>query len=376
MSETADQQTTTTTVTSAKVAAAAQDAHAIVVPFVHNCGTQQGDDLQKEGDKQQQQEEFASDEARAARLEAWSRDGAAEAKRLLGEHGAVVLRGLPVASAELFLKLIRDELKFTFDDSVFLGGGGPRVHVVGPVHTSTESPPNFHIPLHHELSYLTYPDSGKPACQVLAFWCDVPPQSGGNTPVARSDVLLARIASEKPDFLAAVRARKVRYVRRIESRATVDTRYQRGWEDMFQADTREEAERAARATGHERVEWLDNGDLHLVSAPQDPVREVVVGGRKVEVWYNSIVLLSPAAHDSMDADAKENAPWSVVFADDETPLAADDVRDCKRIMDECAQSAPWQRTDVLLVDNDLCLHSRDPFEPPRRILAAMSTSKG
>ena len=49
------------------------------------------------------------------------------------------------------------------------GGGGPRNIVLGPIYNSTDSPPEFIIPFHHEMAYLSkFP-------QKLIFYCDIEP---------------------------------------------------------------------------------------------------------------------------------------------------------------------------------------------------------
>ena len=40
-------------------------------------------------------------------------------------------------------------------------------------------------------------------------------------------------------------------------------------------------------------------------------------------------------------------------------------------MEEISVSIPWQKGDLLLVDNRTAMHSRKPFIGPRRILASL-----
>ncbi|CAN1836787.1 Clavaminate synthase-like protein At3g21360 [Linum perenne] len=40
-------------------------------------------------------------------------------------------------------------------------------------------------------------------------------------------------------------------------------------------------------------------------------------------------------------------------------------------MEEESVAIPWEKGDVLLIDNLAVLHSRKLFTPPRRILAAL-----
>lgn len=69
----------------------------------------------------------------------------AEGRKLLEmyleRHGAVLFRGLPLFSPQDFDDFIEAFQGLDFMMESPIGGGGPRVNVIGPVHTSTESPP-------------------------------------------------------------------------------------------------------------------------------------------------------------------------------------------------------------------------------------------
>ena len=44
---------------------------------------------------------------------------------------------------------------------------------------------------------------------------------------------------------------------------------------------------------------------------------------------------------------------------------------CIRYSERCAVRFDWQRGDVVMLDNMLAAHARDPFEGERRIVVAM-----
>ena len=70
------------------------------------------------------------------------------------KYGAVLFRGFPVDSPRRFSKVIKALQLGRFVD--YIGGDSPRDKVCEGIYTSTEAPPNFHIPLHQELSFIKF----------------------------------------------------------------------------------------------------------------------------------------------------------------------------------------------------------------------------
>jgi hypothetical protein len=61
-----------------------------------------------------------------------------------------------------------------------------------------------------------------------------------------------------------------------------------------------------------------------------------------------------------------------VFYGDGAPIENDVVDLIRRLYGDAAISFPWQRGDLLILDNFLVAHGREPFQGQRRILVAMS----
>ncbi|CAN1168459.1 Clavaminate synthase-like protein At3g21360 [Linum perenne] len=64
---------------------------------------------------------------------------------------------------------------------------------------------------------------------------------------------------------------------------------------------------------------------------------------------------------------KWNDPAKCITFGGGDPLASDAVYGCLKIMEEESVAIPWEKGDVLLIDNLAVLHSRKLFTPPRRI---------
>ncbi|GJP34724.1 hypothetical protein CLOM_g19132 [Closterium sp. NIES-68] len=113
-------------------------------------------------------------------------------------HGAVLLRGLPLESPCDFNEVVE---AFGLDELPYVGGAAPRTKVAPRVFTANESPPDQKIPFHHEMAQVPeYPSR-------LFFFCQVPPATGGETPILPSCELTKRLAQRHPSFVAQLRAK-------------------------------------------------------------------------------------------------------------------------------------------------------------------------
>lgn len=269
------------------------------------------------------------------------------------QHGAILFRNFPVENPSDFNDFA---LSFGWNDLPYIGGAAVRRNIVGVVFTSNESPPDQQIPFHHEMAQVPKFPS------YLFFYCDLPAQEGGETPICLSNVVYERIKQEEPEFVDKLSKLGVRYTRILPDGDDPSSAIGRGWQSTYLTNIREEAEEKCRAQGGE-CEWLPDGCLKTVTKVMPAVRLDERTGKWT--WFNSIVAAFIGWKDS------RNDPRKAITFGDGTPLDPEIIEKCDNILQENCVSFKWEKNDVVLIDNRLVLHARKSFIPPRRILAAL-----
>lgn len=271
---------------------------------------------------------------------------------LLHRSGAVLFKGFPVNSASDFNDVVE---AFGYQELPYVGGAAPRTNVVGRVFTANESPPDQKIPFHHEMAQVPeYPSK-------LFFYCEVEPGSGGETPIVLSHVVYEKMKSKYPEFVGKLEEKGLIYTRVLGEEDNPLSPIGRGWKSTFLTSHKSVAEERALKLGM-KLEWLEDG-VKTVMGPIPGVKFDETRQRKV--WFNSMV----AAYTGWE-DARNDPKKAVTFGDG-SPLPAQVIYDCLAILEEESVAVPWRKGDVLLIDNLAVLHSRRPFDPPRRVLASL-----
>ncbi|WCJ40876.1 2-oxoglutarate (2OG) and Fe(II)-dependent oxygenase superfamily protein [Euphorbia peplus] len=272
---------------------------------------------------------------------------------LFHKTGAILFRGFPITTASDFNDVVES---FGFEELPYVGGPAPRTNVIGRVITANEAPPDQQIPFHPELSHVPeFPSK-------LFFYCEVEPASGGETPFVPSHIVYKRMKEKHPDFVDKLEKRGLIYVRFLDEDDDPSSAIGRGWKSTFLTDDKSVAEERATKQGT-RLEWLEDGGVKTIIGPTPAIRYDKSRNRKV--WFNSIVAVYTGRFD------KKNDPTkSVTFGNGEA-LPGEIVYDCKKIMEDESIAIPWQKGDMLLIDNLVVLHARNSFIPPRRVLASL-----
>jgi alpha-ketoglutarate-dependent taurine dioxygenase len=286
---------------------------------------------------------------------AWADGNRDEIDALLARHGAILFRGFDlrtVAAFERFTGAASTERMEYRDRS------SPRHEVGARVYTSTDYPPDQSIFPHNEQSYsLTFP-------MRLFFFCMTPARQGGRTPIADCRKVQAQLS---PETHRRFVEKDWMYVRNFGDGFGLP------WQSVFQTDDRRVVEEHCRSTGIE-CEWKSGDRLRTRQ-----VRPAVACHPRTgeNVWFNHLTFfhvstLAPAVRQALTSTfADEDLPNNTYYGDG-SPIEPEVLDELRRAYTSQLVSFDWRAGDVLLIDNMLTAHARDPYVAPRRVLVAMT----
>lgn len=273
----------------------------------------------------------------------------------LEQHGAILFRGFPIAGDEDFDQALG---AFGLENFPYFGSlsNAIRRNRTERVFTANEAPPEIEIYLHHELAQTPiFPAR-------LFFYCELAPDTGGATPICRSDWLLERLRERLPAFVARCERLGVRYISIMPADEDMESGQGRGWRATLGAESRPEAEARLRTLGYD-WSWLDGGSLRACTAALPAVRNLPSGK---SVFFNQLI----AAWRGW-SDRHNDAEKSVCFGDhSEIPTAA--MQAVAEAAEELTVDLQWQAGDMALLDNMQVMHGRRPFSGQRQVLASLA----
>ncbi|HKB02610.1 MAG TPA: TauD/TfdA family dioxygenase [Gemmataceae bacterium] len=266
-------------------------------------------------------------------------------------HGAVLFRGFPVATADDFDAFVAafGLPNFPYYQSL---SNAVRVNRTPRVFTANEAPPEVSIYLHHEMAQTpVYPSR-------LFFFCEQPATTGGATPICRSDVLWERLSERCAYFCRDLEAKGLRYSHVMPPTDDATSGMGRSWQSTLRADSPANAERLLSELGYS-WEWLPDGSLRATTPTLPAVRRLSNGRTS---FFNQLI----AASRGWKSDQTDPITYG-----DGSPLDRSGVAEAARLGDELAFDIPWQKGDVVLVDNFVTMHGRRTFTGTRKVLASL-----
>ncbi|PHR04259.1 MAG: non ribosomal peptide synthase [Halomonas sp.] len=271
----------------------------------------------------------------------------------LRKHAGILFRNFGLTTPqefEAFAEAIQPGLYGSYGDLPKKEGGRN-------TYRSTPYPERQMILYHNESSHL----ERWPRKQL--FFCEFPSSVGGATPIVDCREMLRQLPA---DVVEEFERKGLLYVRTFTRNLDVS------WRDFFKTDSKEEVETRLEEAG---IEWQWLGDDELQTRTRCPavVTHPVTGDR---VFFNQVQLhhvscLEPdVKEDLLGMVGQERLPRNVYFGDGSV-ISDEMMKVVGEAYEACAVRFDWRRGDVVMVDNMLAAHARDPYEGPRKIVVAM-----
>lgn len=283
----------------------------------------------------------------------WVKNNASLVERHLSTHGALLFRGFNIYSVQAFEYFVQS---LQYDILTYAERSSPRKEVHKNIYTSTEHPPEEYINMHNEHSYTNHWPL------KIIFYCLQPSEDRGETPIADSRKVLQYLREEtKQKF----RSRGVLYVRNIGNGIGLP------WQEVFQTDDRVVVEEYCSNNDID-IQWLSEENL-ILRFVRPAIR--VHPKTNEEVWFNhafffNILSLDVSLQQVLSKDLDRYMPYQTFYGDG-SKIEKEVIEEIRSVYEKVKFSFPWKKGDVLVLDNMLMAHGRNPFKGERKILVAM-----
>lgn len=288
-------------------------------------------------------------------LAAWAENNRALLDEKLLHHGGILFRGFSLPEAADLEQVIQ---AVSGESLEYRERSSPRSAVAGNIYTSTDYPPSHPIFLHNENSY----QSVWPL--KIFFLCRQAALERGETPIA--DV--RRVARHiSPEIRERFAQKGWMYVRNFGDGFGLS------WPTVFQTDDRSAVE-AHCAKNEIEVEWKDGNRLRTKAVRPALSKHPKTGEA---VWFNHatffhISTLEKDIREGLLAEFGETDLPANTYYGDGSPIEPDVMEHLREAYRRETVSFPWQKGDLLLLDNMMVAHGRAPFSGPRQVLVGMA----
>ncbi|MFD5823963.1 TauD/TfdA family dioxygenase [Lentzea sp. NPDC060358] len=285
-------------------------------------------------------------------LARWATDAVDTVRSWLDRHGALLFQGFGVDLGG-FPAVVQ---AFVGAPSPYLQRSSPRTELGDRIYTATDHPADQTILMHSENSYQRdFPGR-------LVFCCLRPPMTGGATPLADTRRVLGRI---DPEVLAVFAEHGVRYVRNY------GTGLGMSWPEAFQTEQRAQVEEYCR---EQEIGWEWIGRDRLRTSQIRPALAVHPGTGE-RVWFNHAVFFHTSSlpeqiRSQVGTLPADDLPAATTYGNG-SPIPAKTLDHLRSAYTSEQVAVPWQVGDVLVVDNLLAAHGREPYTGDRKVAVGM-----
>lgn len=269
--------------------------------------------------------------------------------------GGILLRGFGLHAVSEFNKIAQtvapNLLSYIYQSS-------PRTLIGGKIYTSTEYPKDQTIPQHSENSYTNHWP------ELIMFFSILVAATGGQTPVADNRKVYQRIPE---NIRKKFTDKKILYVRNYHEGIDLS------WQTVFQTSDRKAVEDFCQKNNIQ-WEWCGKNDLRTKQICQAVLEHP---NTKEIVWFNQAHLFHisnlPESHQKLllEQFSQEELPRNTYYGDG----SEIDVKDLDQIRQAYLQERcvfDWEKGNIMVLDNVLMSHGREPFTGNRKVVVAMA----
>lgn len=277
----------------------------------------------------------------------------------LATYGAIKFQNVPINSAEDFQHIV-GALSPEFLN--YQNGNSPRKKVANHVYTSTEYDKSQVITMHNEMSYsASWP-------KKLFLSCLTVSETGGETLLADSREILKRM---NPTIVENIKTKGIRYIRNLHGG---DGFFGKSWQETYETDDKSKVEEYLKAEQID-FQWREDNSLQIIQARKglNEHRDT-----KELVWFNQIEHFHPVhLGDEIYEIIKSMYtsplayPMYVQYGDG-SEISEEVIKEIIKTIDSVTLAPKWQANELLIVDNEIACHGRNPYTGDRLVLVSMS----
>jgi hypothetical protein len=277
-----------------------------------------------------------------------------EFKVNLSSTGAVLFRGLPIKTAEDFdqFSAVFGYGDFTYQESL---SNAVRINHTPRVFTANEAPPDVEIFLHHEMAQTPL------SPEKIFFCCLSAAETGGATPLCRSDLLYAALKRQQPDWAAQFANLGLQYTTHMPADDDIHSGQGRSWRSTLSVEGRGEAETKLKEMGY-RWEWQVDDSLIATTPALPAVRALPDGSAS---FYNQVIA---AFMGWKGRDAR------LRFGNGDS-IPVEQLEMVAELAKDFTFELAWQDGDIALVDNHRVMHGRRPYGGARKRLVLVCLAR-